>query len=43
MSIHHPTTFDIVIIIGFAFIMNRKLVLAIFIDFVNMVSTRKST
>ena len=43
MFIHNPTSFDIVIIIGFAFIKNRKLVLVLIIDFVNMVSTRKST
>ena len=43
MFIHNPTSFDIVIIIGFAFIKNRKLVLVLIIHFVNMVSTRKST
>mgnify|MGYP005683426233 CR=1 FL=1 len=45
MFIHHPTSFDIaiVIIIVFVCITNRKLVLVLFIDFVNMVSTRKST
>ena len=45
MFIHHPTSFDIVIviIIGFAFIKNRKLDLVLIIDFVIMVSTRKST
>ena len=43
MFIHHPTSFDIiiVIIIVFVYITNRKLVLVLFIDFVNMVSTRK--
>ena len=45
MFIHHLTSFDIVIviIIGFAFINNRKVVLVLFIDFENMVSSRKST
>ena len=43
MLTNHPTFFDIVIIIGFAFIMNRKLGLVAFIDFINMVLTRKST
>ena len=45
MFIHHHTSFDIVIviIIGFAFIKNRKLDLVLIIDFVIMVSTRKST
>ena len=45
MFIHHSTYFDIVIviIIVFVYITNRKLVLVLFIYFVNMVSTRKST
>ena len=45
MFIHHPSSFDIVIviIIGFAFIKNRKLDLVLIIDFVIMVSARKST
>ena len=45
MFIHHPTSFDIVIVIIIVFvcITNRKLVLVLFIYFVNMVSTRKST
>ena len=45
MFIHHPTSFDIiiVIIIVFVYITNSKLVLVLFIEFINMVSTRKST
>ena len=45
MFIHHPTSFDIVIviIIVFVYITNRILVSVLFIDFANMVSTRKST
>ena len=45
MCIHHHTSFDIVIviIIGFAFIKNKKLDLVLIIDFVIMVSKRKST
>ena len=44
MFMNHPTFFDIVVVvIGFVFITNRKLVLVLFDNFVNMVSTRKST
>ena len=44
MFINHPTCFDIVvIIIGFMSITNRKKVLILFKDFVNIVSTRRST
>ena len=44
MFINYPTCFDLfVIVIGFVSITNMKLVLVLFNDFVNMVSTRKST
>ena len=43
MFTNHPTFSDIVIIIGFTFIKNRKLILVFFIDLINIVSTRKST
>ena len=44
MFINHPIFFEIVvIIIGFVSIKNSKLVLVLFNDLVNMVSTRKST
>ena len=45
MFLHHPTSFDIVIviIIVFVYITNRIFVSVLFIDFANMVSTRKST
>ena len=44
MFVNHPTFSDIVvIIISFVYIMNMKLVLVLFNDYVNMVSTRKWT